>query len=146
MKDELFKQILALVFGGVLGVLFKYWYDYKGMVHKELWVKRYETYKEIFLLTGTLPLYPKKSDISYGELFTVSEKMRDWFFKEGGLLLSTKTRNKYFKVQKNIQLLLADKDNEALQKKITDEYEGVRKIFSQLRKQMTDDLMSRQRL
>ena len=90
MEQELYKQIFALIFGGALGVLFKYWYGYKGMVHKELWIKRYETYKKIFLLTGILPLYPEKGEVTYEELFKKSEEMLDWLFEEAGILLSAK--------------------------------------------------------
>jgi len=146
MEPELIKQLLAFLSGSVLGVVSKYWYDYKGMVHKELWIKRYETYKKMFLLTGILPLYPQQAEVTYEELFKRSEEMRDWFFVEGGLLLSTKTRNKYFKVQKNIHAILEKKHNEARHQKVTEEYESIRKLFSQFRKEMTDDLMSRRRL
>jgi hypothetical protein len=145
MKDELFKQLIALVFGGVLGVLFKYWYDYKAMVYKELWQKRYETYKTLFLLTGILPLYPAKAEVTYEELFTMSEKMRNWYFEEGGLLLSANTRNKYFEVQKEIQKVLIGKNDETILQKIIDEYDFIRDKFSELRTEMTHDLMSRVR-
>jgi hypothetical protein len=146
MNQELFNQVLALLVGGVFGVVSKYWYDYKGMVHKELWKERYEVYKKMFFYTGILPQYPQKTEVTYEELFKRSEEMSVWFFKEGGLLISTKTRNKYFKVQKNIQAILENKTTEARNKKITDEYEIIRQLFSQLRKVMTDDLMSRRRL
>ena len=146
MKDELYKQILVLIFGGILGALFKYLYDYRGMVHRELWARRYDTYKKMFLLAGNFPLYPEKSLVSYQELLKTSEDMRDWFFREGGMLLSTKTRNKYFKVQKNIQAILKENiDKDTAQKITEDQYDSVRQLLSQFRKTMTDDLMSRTR-
>ncbi|MBK9983961.1 MAG: hypothetical protein IPP15_16605 [Saprospiraceae bacterium] len=137
------QEFFALVFGGIIGVLFKYWYDYKAMVYKELWQKRYGTYTKLLQLTGALPLYPEKANLIYKDLFTISEKMRDWYFEEGGLLLSMKTRNKYFEVQKKIQVIL--KDN-ILDSSLHDHYDIIRDLFSELRTELTNDLMSRNRL
>jgi hypothetical protein len=145
--DTLYKEIIALVFGGILGALLKYWWDYRGMVHKELWAKRYEEYKKMFELAGNFPLYPAKAPITYQQLLKVSEGMRDWFFKEGGLLLSVKTRNKYFKVQKENQSTLRTNQAKDMNKEISDaEYDSIRTLFSQFRRAMTDDLMSRTRM
>ena len=58
--NKLINDLFPVILGAVLGVLLKYLYDYKGMVHKELWTKRYETYKNLFSLTGILPQYPHK--------------------------------------------------------------------------------------
>ncbi len=147
MRDELIKQLLALVFGGILGVLFKYWYDYKGMVQRELWVRRYDSYKKMFLIAGAFPLYPNKPDMHLADLLNQSEKMRDWFFSEGGLLLSSKTRNKYFAVQRMIQQVLLSKRLGSTDTKIIEaEYDAIRESMSRFRRAMTDDLMSRQRL
>lgn len=146
MLETVYKEIIVLVFGGILGALLKYWWDYRGMVHKELWTKRYDEYKKMFLLAGNFPLYPARSPVTYQQLLRVSEDMRDWFFKEGGLLLSTKTRNKYFKVQKESQRTLKNKQAKDMNEKISDlEYDSIRTLFSQFRRAMTDDLMSRSR-
>ena len=139
MKEEIF----AFLTGGILGVVFKYWFDYKGMVYKELWSKRFEVYKNLFQITAILPQYPMNPDVTYGSLVRASEQMRDWYFEVGGLLLSVKTRDKYFKVQKMIQEIAKGKEKN---ERLIDDYENVRQLFSQLRKQMTNDLMSRNRL
>lgn len=128
-----------------LGVAFKYWFDYRGTVYKELWTKRYDTYKKMFLLTGIMPQYPVHSKVTYDQLFKRSEEMRNWFFEDGGLLVSTKTRNKYFKVQKNIQKVLEAGPAEK-QREITVEYEDIRILLSELRRAMVDDLISRNRM
>jgi hypothetical protein len=145
MSTEIVKQIIALLLGGFLGVVFKYWFDFRGMVFKELWTKRYDTYKKMFLLTGIMPQYRQHSKVSYEGLLKRSEEMRDWFFEDGGLLLSTKTRNKYFKVQKRIQKVLESAPAES-QHEITIEYEDIRNLLSQLRRTMAVDLMSRNRM
>ena len=143
MENEIIKAVIPFLFGSILGVLFKYFYDYKGMVHKELWGKRYDTYRALFSMTGIMPQYPQQAVVTSGELLKVSEEMCDWYFNNGGLLLSTKTRNKYFKVQKTIQAFVKDKPADY---KIDSEYETIRLLFSQLRSQMTSDLMSRDRV
>lgn len=142
-KEEIIKAVITFLFGSVLGVVFKYFYDYKGMVHKELWGKRYQEYQTLFSMTGILPQYLQPAIITAGELLKVSEEMRDWYFNTGGLLLSTKIRNKYFKVQKIIQAFIKCKPANY---KIENEYETIRLLFSQLRSQLTDDLMSRNRI
>jgi hypothetical protein len=147
MEGTLYKEMIALVFGGILGALLKYWWDYRGMVHKELWGKRYEEYKKMFVLAGNFPLYPRKASITYQKLSGISEEMRDWFFNHGGLLLSKKTRNKYFKVQKENQVTLIANETKDKNTEISDaEYDTVRILFSQFRRAMTDDLMSRTRM
>lgn len=144
--DELFTQILTLIFGGLLGVMIKNWYDYKAMVYKSLWEKRYETYKRMFRITGILPLYPRKADVTYERLIESSEEMRDWYFEEGGLLLSEKARDFYFDVQRKIRDVISDRAKETMTQPITDDYETIQRKFSALRKEMTNDLMSRSRI
>lgn len=146
MKDELVKQILALVFGGILGVMFKSWYDYKNAVLKQLWEKRYENYKELLKMTGLLPLYPAKSEVKYKDLLKTSEEMRDWYFFEGGLLLSKNTRDKYFDVQMKIQSVLEKRNEQGMLDEIKNDYESIRNKFSELRTEMTNDLLSRSRM
>jgi hypothetical protein len=116
------------------------------MVYKTLWEKRYESYKRMFFLSAILPLYPEKAKVTYDELFKASEDMRDWYFKEGaGLILSNKCRDFYFDLQKKIQTsVTVRKDN--LTQSITDEYDDIQKMLSNLRTEMTNDLMSRSRL
>ncbi|MDH7460659.1 hypothetical protein QEG73_05195 [Chitinophagaceae bacterium 26-R-25] len=137
--------ILNLVLGAFLGVAFKYWYDYRGMVYKELWEKRCTAYKRLFSMTGILPDYPEKAEVRYQQLFERSREMSDWFFGEGGLLCSKETRNKYFKVQDNISEVLQNKSLKRTET-ITKEYDSIRDLMSQLRRAMTDDLMSRSRM
>lgn len=146
MKEELYKQIFALVFGGVIGVIFKYIYDYRIVVLKQLWGKRYQSYRKLLRLTGILPLYPVDPDVTYDALFKRSEELRDWYFEEGGLLLSKRARDRYFAVQEKIQALMDEPTREAHRKVTPEDYNTTRKLFSSLRTEMTQDLMSRARL
>jgi hypothetical protein len=130
----------------VLGVIFKYWYDYKGMVAKLLWEKRYETYKKLLEVTGKLPLYPARADLVYGDVLHAAEEMRDWYFKEGGLLLSKKARDKYFAAQKKIVQVMKKQKKENVLDPVGDDYETIRSCFSELRTELTNDLMSRKRM
>lgn len=141
------EKIIVLILGGVLGVFGRYYYDYKGSVYRQLWTDRYREYQKLFTLTGLMPQYPKKTAVTYLQLLGNSEAMRDWYFNEGGLLASSKTRNKYFKLQRMIQQMLTGITAEDMGNNIDEEkYENVRILMSQLRKVMTDDLMSRSRI
>jgi hypothetical protein len=146
MKEELYKEIFALIFGGVLGVVFKYWYDYKAMVLKLLWAKRYKTYRKLLRLTGLLPLYPHPATITYQEILNQSERMRDWYFSEGGLLLSRKARDKYFVAQKKIKEIVGDRKGINLNESLQEDYETIGMLLSEVRTELTNDLMSRTRL
>ena len=143
--EKLYTELFTFLLGGVIGVLFKYWYDYKSMVYKALWEKRFESYTKMFSLSGILPLYPEKANVNYEQLFKASESMRDWYFKEGaGLILSNKCRDLYFDLQKKIQASVIAKGDTSQQ--IVDDYDTIQKHFSNLRTEMTNDLMSRNRL
>lgn len=68
--------------------------------------------------------------------------MRDWYFNEGGIYLSVKSRKSYGDAQDAIQTVLGEHKNEKAP--LSDpHYEKARKGFSQLRTQLTNDLLSR---
>ena len=145
MRENFIKELFALVFGGILGVVFKYWYDYRIVVLKALWDKRFESYQKMFTLTSFLPLYPKRAEVTYGDILDESAKMRDWYFENGGLVLSKKARDQYFEAQRKIQAILKREQDGRLRVK-NEDYEEIRRSFSLFRTEMTSDLMSRSRL
>jgi len=146
MKELLYAQILTLLVGGLLGAMIKNWYDYKAMVYRSLWEKRYETYKRMFSLTGILPLYPEKAKVTYEQLIKAGKEMRDWYFEEGGLLLTEQSRHFYFEVQRKIREVVNTRTKESRSQYVTDDYDTMQQKFSDLRTEMTNDLMSRRRL
>ncbi len=144
--ENIFETVLTFLLGSVAGVVINHWFDYKYMVYKELWEKRYESYKEMFKISASLPLYPQPATLSYEALKETSEKIRDWYFAGGGLLLSSTSRGAYFDVQKNIQKVIKDNDNKVNTNVPAEKYEQIREALSTLRTEFTNDLMSRKRV
>ena len=122
--------------------------NFNSQVVSDLWKKRYESYLVFWKLTGFLPKYPRKDTVTYNDLLRKSREMRDWYFDNGGILLSDNTKYDYFKLQEEI-LIMAPYDSPELisiknENGKVDEYEKVRQLFSKVRTGMTKDLNSTQ--
>lgn len=142
--DKILESVVTFLIGSVAGVMLKNWFDYKLMVYEELWKKRFDAYRQVFQISSALPLYPEPARLTHEELKEVSEKMRNWYFEGGGLLLSNITRDIYFDVQKSIKTVL--KASAPGKFVSDDEYETVRNNLSALRTEFSNDLMSRRRV
>ncbi|MBC7810930.1 MAG: hypothetical protein H7175_07290 [Burkholderiales bacterium] len=109
---------------------------------------RAKAYKDLWKLTGLLPLYPPAPNVVYQDLVSLSESLRKWYFETGGMYLSQPTRDVYFDVQKYIATLskkegsLSPYDNKGAYDKQSD-YEKMRARLSALRTQLTSDIGSR---
>ncbi|MBL7780628.1 MAG: hypothetical protein JNM22_05370 [Saprospiraceae bacterium] len=142
--EKILESVVTFLIGSVAGVMLKNWFDYKLMVYEELWKKRFDAYRQVFQISSALPLYPEPARLNHEDMKTVSEELRDWYFEGGGLLLSSVTRDIYFEVQESIQIVLK---NSAPEKFVSDtDYTAVRKNFSRLRTEFSNDLMSRRRV
>jgi hypothetical protein len=65
----------------------------------ELWHARFDHYKGLWLLTSDLPRYWPDENPTRRDLAKTIERMHQWFFAGGGLLLSNSSRDKYLQVQ-----------------------------------------------
>ena len=138
-------SLVTLVVGGFLGGLVKSALDYRSHVFSDLWDKRFNAYKELWRIMGQIPRWPRLDDVSYSKLFEMSKRMRDWYFNNGGLLMSEKTRKKYGDVQEEIndRVIKNKENNDSL---IGDEeYDKIQDLCSVLRGEMTKDLLSRKK-
>jgi hypothetical protein len=149
--EELMIAIVSAVVGGIIASFRAF-----QRARLELLVKtdetlrkdRVEAYKALWEKTGLLSLYPPKRNVAYSELAELSEKFRDWYFKIGGIYLSTKARDAYFEAQKTL-LEYAEKAgimnpyDETGKYNRNSDYELVRNTLSRLRTQLTEDLDSR---
>src|SRR5947208_6610750 len=78
-------------------------------IDEELRNERFAVYKVLWKKTELLPQWPHATSVTYEELLRLSEEMRDWYFNEGGIYLSAKSRKSYGKAQDVIQAVLQDK-------------------------------------
>lgn len=76
-----------------------------------LLAKREEAYTKLLAITAEVPAWPPNDELTYGELATVGERMREWYFVSG-LIMTTETRVAYGEVQKAVERrrLLARED------------------------------------
>lgn len=103
--------------------------------------QRIAVYKTIWQATSILPRWPRATNVTYSDILHFSEKLRSWYFDEqGGMWLSTSARKAYGELQDKIWEILSKR----LEGKIEDgEYDAILDQCSLLRKELTNDLVSR---
>lgn len=140
--EESVKLIITLAIGGVLGGFVTTYFDFRKQIISEVWQKRFEQYKKLWAISGNLPKWPRDTTVTHNKLYNISLALKNWYFNDGGILLSTKSRDLYVE----LQIVLTDRANKESKVVITSkDYKSVRQAFSTLRSQMTKDLSSRNR-
>ena len=109
-------------------------------VDTDLRNRRIDAYQKLWQMTELLPLYPRRDEVSNRELRSLSEGVRDWYFRVGGIFMSTNTRDAYFLLQQDLQSQIAAVDTDTISDEV---YERIRERCSTLRTELTDDLLSR---
>ncbi len=138
--EEILKALVPLIIGGVIGGFVTTYFDYRKQIIHEVWQKRFDQYKKLWAISGNLPNWPRDTSVTYNKLFNISVGLKNWYFNDGGILLSSKSRELYGKLQ-TVLIEKADKDSKD---PISEEdYNLVKNAFSILRTQMTKDLSSR---
>lgn len=76
---------------------------------KELRQSRLKAYQDLWKLLKPLARYSAKQPLSYHVARRTSEKMRDWYFDDGGIYLSREARGPYFDLKRALQNIIDDK-------------------------------------
>lgn len=76
---------------------------------KDLHNKRLELYKQLWPKTKPLAEFTRESALTYHIIKTVAEETRDWYFDQGGIYLSKRSRKPYFRLKGLLQDVLDDK-------------------------------------
>lgn len=140
--DDMIKALIPLIIGGVLGGFITTYFDFRKQIMSEVWAKRFTQYKKLWFISGNLPEWPRDTTVTYNKLFNISVSLKNWYFNDGGILLSSKSRELYGKLQK-VLIKKAIKDSKDHICK--EDYDLVKSSFKILRDQMTRDLSSRSR-
>jgi hypothetical protein len=82
--------------------------DMTGEYDRALHEKRLELYKRLWPKTEPLGKYASPDSYTYKSVSAVSLEMHDWYFGEGGLFLSKKSRTPYFLLKDAIQRVVED--------------------------------------
>jgi hypothetical protein len=143
MESGILNALVTLLIGGLLGGLLKSMTEMSTNILKDLWTNRYTSYLELWKITAVLPKYPKTNNVTFTNLLDASQRMRDWYFAGGGMLLTQKSKSLYFKLQEELLSNIKTPDD---QTPINDTvYYKIQICFSHLRTSMTQDLLSQSR-
>src|SRR5689334_18476754 len=82
-----------------VGAVIKTYFDMNTKIDEQLRERRLDPYKEIWLKTAILPHWPRATGVTYAQLRQFSGDLRDWYFGQGGIYMSARTRDAYFAVQ-----------------------------------------------
>jgi hypothetical protein len=115
--------------------------DVGAQVDLDLRNKREAPYLQLWRLTRILPRWPRAEGVTYARLVERSTELQGWFFDGGGLYLSTEARAAYGKVQDAL-----NRRTEESGVISDDEYDEIVDLFSSLRRELTQDLLSRTRM
>jgi hypothetical protein len=142
--------VLAAIIGAVIGVLgtylsaiLKYRQDLRAEYDKDLREKRIPEYKCLWRWTELFPKYAHTKEVTYQDVQALSVNLRDWYFRNGGMFLSDRSKDAYFAVQDALTKT-TEKTNQNMTAPIDPvTYEMLRKKCSSLRTELTGDVGTR---
>ena len=138
----------AVVLAALAAWLGKVWADriaqnqkFHADIDVDLRVRRIAVYQELWTATALLPKWPKASGLTYEQLLTFSQTLRDWYFMKGGMYFSRSTHDDaYGPLQDALAEVLKSNSSGV----ISDEhYEQIRRACSTLRSALAGDIESR---
>lgn len=112
---------------------------------KDLHNRRLELYKQLWPKTKPLAEFSRDCALTYDVINTVAEQTRDWYFEQGGIYLSKRSRKPYFRLKRLLQKVL---DEETLKQEHTKALDGPRVeailvAARRLRTSLADDIRTR---
>ncbi len=113
--------------------------DIKG---DQLWLHRTENYKDLWEMTELLPKWPRRPDVTYRDVAELSTHLQQWYFRKGGIFLSSPAQSAYGDLQDCISQILNDQPSGLI---TNVHYDTIRIKCSALRTELTVDLQSRRR-
>ncbi|HYP40837.1 MAG TPA: hypothetical protein VEX13_10800 [Chloroflexia bacterium] len=148
--DELFITVIvpAIVgaLAGFVSAAAKNALDARSKIDEQLRQTRITLYKVLWQKTKLLPKWPRATNVTYEDLAQLSEELRDWYFDNGGIYLSTAARRAYGNVQDALAEVTRDITRDKAVKPLdSKEYNAVQVECSKLRTELTKDLLSRRR-
>ena len=149
ITDALIAGLFGLITGIIvtyLAAILKYRKEIEIDFDRELREKREDVYSELMKILAYFARYDLPEQINKITLEDKSIRLREWFFNQGGLFLSDKSRDPYFDLKKQIGKLL-DKPSygESPSLEDTDEFKKIIATASLLRHNLAKDIGARRR-
>jgi hypothetical protein len=130
------------VVAGAVATAYKSRKDLEAQYDIKLREERIEAYKVLWKVLEPLAYYSPEKPLTYKLAHDVSGDLRKWYYETGGLLISERTREPYFDLQRALaEIRRADaKPEDALEEPAID---AVKQLGSRLRTSTTDDVATR---
>lgn len=143
--DNMLTLLASAAIGAVTGAVataYKSRKDLEAQYDIKLREERIEAYKVLWKELEPLAYYAPEKPLTYQVAHDLSRDLRKWYYETGGLLLSERTREPYFDLQRALaKIRLADaKPEDALPGSAID---AVKQLASRLRTSTTDDVATR---
>ena len=107
--------------------------------------ERLPAYKDLWARLEPLAKYSRPAPLTFESAATLSEELRHWYFRVGGVYLSERCRKTYFALQEALQdvVTTADVPENEHEEVPNDELEFIRQRSSDLRATLAEDLGTR---
>jgi hypothetical protein len=140
--DEALIGLLGALAGGTLTALVNGWLAARARIAEELREQRLDPYRAVWAQTALFSRWPW-TDATYGRVRSFHLELRQWYYGDGGMLMSENARVRYGNVQDVAAALveLGRPDDDALD---AEHYEPLMQACSAFRTALTEDLESRQ--
>ena len=141
--SDLTTVLVSAIVGGIVsyaGAIIQNMLSSRTRLDESIRDTRLKVYAVLWQKTGLLPKWPRSKNVTYEKLMALSEEMRNWYFEQGGIYLSSRSRKAYGNAQDAMWAILDKHPTGA----ITDtEYDAIREKLSAMRTELTEDLLSR---
>ncbi|MGA7412116.1 MAG: hypothetical protein WBW33_16695 [Bryobacteraceae bacterium] len=119
--------------------------DMRVEYDKNLHEKRLELYKVLWPKTAPLARYAPHVVLTLNIVRKVSEEAREWYFNEGGIYLSKRSRKPYFRWKEQMERVIEDEHLQARPDDPIDanRREAILSSVSLLRTSLADDIRTR---
>ena len=145
MKDYIVPALAGLI--GItatyIAAILKFQKDLAAEYDKDLRANRIKAYIKLWALLQPLAKYARPGRVTHVSLGELSIELRRWYFEDGGLFLSEKSRDAYFALQTGITTAM-EQTQAARDKELDDPiFEKIRKLVSNVRTSMANDVGTR---
>ena len=146
MDEKTIIGLAGALFGAVTTYMVAVLKLRRGLEYKydtDLRDKRIPQYLALWKLLEDLAKYARPKQLTFDDLYKLTASLRQWYFEQGGLFLSEKSRDRYFALQDAIEKVLDIKGQPGAAMVDDGTYECLRKSCSDLRTALTRDVGTR---
>jgi hypothetical protein len=142
MGPQGWAALIGAVAGGLIATL-KYALDSRARANQELWNRRLYPYREIWALSASFSRWPRKTP-TLTDVDNLRKKLRLWYYRDGGILMSARARRRYGYVQKGLEAIKNGRHtpDDTVRE---EDYDHMTEVLSRFRSALTEDLESRRK-